>query len=586
VGISSDSNELVVRKADGSLLFIGKGRANESSGVAWGDITGKPPTFAPEPHSHDANDISTGILNDALIPELDMAKITTGTLDWSRLANVPDISGGGDGGASVENAIVYLGHMRETAEPSQEELTSFGAISADELFGDPELKTGYTIRDAEDRDWRYIAEGETVIVGGGSEGTPGTPDVTVPEERGWTGNTANGVTFNKVIYTGHNNLFVAIGNSGHISTSADGRAWASAAGLPAGIGDLRDIIYTGGYYIAVGASGAILISTDGVAWTKATLPSSASSYQFTSVASDGTNVLAVGQGTGFVVYTALSNINAWSVTGTIVGSQTNVDRFIAYSPDADIWFVANKRTANGQAMLYRVEPDGGGSWKGAAGAPAATGSSDAWSYSSYAGSASAIRFVNHNFWVVTSDPSGSSSSYTGRIFRLPPNASQNIRNDAVDNVTPAGSNASLWDIVPFGVTGVIAFGNNGKAYYTLDSAHVTSNTWNQLAVGDPATNAALRSGVLAGNDTANDTLVAVGAGVRYARYYIPSYVIPGEPGTPGTPGNEITVTDGYWYLVGGESAGGEGIPGPQGFSVVDMRLDNDGNLYYSIERAE
>ena len=38
------------------------------SSVAWGDITGKPTTFAPSAHTHSASDITSGTLTIARIP--------------------------------------------------------------------------------------------------------------------------------------------------------------------------------------------------------------------------------------------------------------------------------------------------------------------------------------------------------------------------------------------------------------------------------------------------------------------------------------------------------------------------------------
>ena len=43
---------------------------------AWGDVTGKPTTFAPATHTHAAGDINSGTLADARIPALAIAKIT------------------------------------------------------------------------------------------------------------------------------------------------------------------------------------------------------------------------------------------------------------------------------------------------------------------------------------------------------------------------------------------------------------------------------------------------------------------------------------------------------------------------------
>jgi uncharacterized protein (TIGR02145 family) len=70
-----------------------------------------------------------------------------------------DVGGDGGGGeADSTNHLVYLGHLH-IAEPTASELTAFAESQAAELFGDAELKTGYTVRDELDRDWRWVDDG-------------------------------------------------------------------------------------------------------------------------------------------------------------------------------------------------------------------------------------------------------------------------------------------------------------------------------------------------------------------------------------------------------------------------------------------
>jgi hypothetical protein len=59
----------------------------------------------------------------------------------------------GDG----RNQLIYLGQIDKT-NPTEQELNGFAETEALSLFGNSTLKTGYTIRDANDFDWRYIDE--------------------------------------------------------------------------------------------------------------------------------------------------------------------------------------------------------------------------------------------------------------------------------------------------------------------------------------------------------------------------------------------------------------------------------------------
>lgn len=456
-----------------------------------------------------------------------------------RLAEVAEEIGGNGGGpsGSGENAVVYLGRIEDN-EPIEDVLYTQGHSLAAGLFnGDDALKTGYTIRDGQDRDWRYVADDEGGGGGGGGN--------TAPAHNEWAVNPIPSQTINKVIY--ENNLFIAVGENGYLSSSSDGLNWIDRK--PSGFtASLRDIIYTGGYFIAVGGSSSILYSTNGTSWSRANslAPAIGTAYLFTGVASDGDNVLAVGRGTGFIAYTTLSNLDNWSVTGTTVGSSTDQDRFIAHSPAPDNkWHVANARNANGQAMLYGVTLTGG-TPSGNSGATAGTGATNAWSYGTFGGTASALKFINGNFWLTTS---GTASG--GRIFRLPADVSQNITNQSVANtanVTPTGSVTSLWDIAKFGSGGVIAFGGNGKAYATTAAASVTPSTWETLPIGSPPVSTDLTSGALGSStDTVNGTLAVGGVDYIYTRHYVPGQPVGGDGGSG-------------WYLVGGDGQGGGGAP--------------------------
>jgi uncharacterized protein (TIGR02145 family) len=68
-----------------------------------------------------------------------------------------DGTDGKDGGDAV-NRLVYLG-LLNAAEPTAQELTVFAQAEAQALFGNGELKTEYTVRDTQDRDWRWVDDG-------------------------------------------------------------------------------------------------------------------------------------------------------------------------------------------------------------------------------------------------------------------------------------------------------------------------------------------------------------------------------------------------------------------------------------------
>jgi len=98
--------------------------------AAWSAITGKPATFAPSPHTHDAGDIATGTLTAARLPIVPISKGGTGasTAEAARLAlglgtlatkssasltadvaGVLPIANGGTGASTATAALQALG---------------------------------------------------------------------------------------------------------------------------------------------------------------------------------------------------------------------------------------------------------------------------------------------------------------------------------------------------------------------------------------------------------------------------------------------------------------------------------------------
>lgn len=88
-GHPEDHNKIVaaIREA---RSFLDQLEAAALTSVAWGDVGGKPSTFAPAPHEHSADDITSGTLAAARIPTLSQGKVTglTAALDSKADASV------------------------------------------------------------------------------------------------------------------------------------------------------------------------------------------------------------------------------------------------------------------------------------------------------------------------------------------------------------------------------------------------------------------------------------------------------------------------------------------------------------------
>jgi len=59
-------------------------KAAKKPGYSWGEITGKPSSFAPAGHNHAASAVNSGVFDAARIPNLPAGKITSGTLPVGR----------------------------------------------------------------------------------------------------------------------------------------------------------------------------------------------------------------------------------------------------------------------------------------------------------------------------------------------------------------------------------------------------------------------------------------------------------------------------------------------------------------------
>ena len=110
-----------------------------------------------------------------------------------------------------------------------------------------------------------IGFGNGLFLAVGNSGTL----TTSPDGITWTSRTSgfgttriNGVTYG-------DGLYVAVGYSGKLTTSTDGTTWTSRT---SGFGTtaIRGVTYGDGLYVAVGSSGTMTTSTDGTTWTTRT----------------------------------------------------------------------------------------------------------------------------------------------------------------------------------------------------------------------------------------------------------------------------------------------------------------------------
>ena len=91
--------------------------------------------------------------------------------------------------------------------------------------------------------------------------------------------------------------FVALSVMGYISTSTDGTTW-TAATLNANLGnnDWHALAYDGSKFVALGVTGYISTSTDGTTWTTAVQNTNLGSHSWYALAYDGSKFVALGYG--------------------------------------------------------------------------------------------------------------------------------------------------------------------------------------------------------------------------------------------------------------------------------------------------
>lgn len=92
------------------------GIVDSAASVPWSGVTGKPGTYPPDAHNHSADDINSGVLDAARIPNLDASKITSGTLSTDRFSAYTDLQAEGKIGMYGTN-LPTASQMRLNANP-------------------------------------------------------------------------------------------------------------------------------------------------------------------------------------------------------------------------------------------------------------------------------------------------------------------------------------------------------------------------------------------------------------------------------------------------------------------------------------
>ena len=220
----------------------------------------------------------------------------------SKEPTLPSQTGNSGKYLTTDGSAKSWGTVSQYALPSQtgnsgKFLTTNGTS---ESWGTVSQPVSFTLRFTPSTSWspKAIAtNGSTIYVAVGSAGVLySSTDSGVT----WTSRTSGfGSTFIGGIAYG-NGIFVAVGNSGLITTSTDGVTWtARTAGVAAS--NLYYVAYINNLFVAVGGganggTGGITTSPDGITWTKRTTPTTSS-----------TNLYSVTYGGGY--YVAVGNLN-------------------------------------------------------------------------------------------------------------------------------------------------------------------------------------------------------------------------------------------------------------------------------------
>ena len=161
-----------------------------------------------------------------------------------------------------------------------------------------------------------------------------------------TGNTQFGTsTINSIAYG--KGIFVAVGDSGKIASSYDGKGWAAALDTKFGSVSIKSIAFNGITFAAVGNSGKGASSNDGMNWSSVNLGIAASNM--TCIA-HGLGLFVAGGNTPNIVFS--SNGVSWSRQSIPLVSVAG----IAFGNSRCV--LAGQYNSDG-AVTYNTKPDGG-----------------------------------------------------------------------------------------------------------------------------------------------------------------------------------------------------------------------------------
>lgn len=196
---------------------------------------------------------------------------------------------------------------------------------------------------------------------------------TSPDGKTWTSRTSNmpgsvgifGVAFNgtTIVAVGAPNGATAPG----IVTSTDGVTWTSRTSNGSTSTTLNQVIWTslfGGMYCAIpNAGGYVVTSPDGTTWTKTTI---AGWSQFNGIAAGGSAMVIAGTDGGGHVGVTSTNGTSW--TGFAVSGMSGTGEAVAYSIAASKFVLLD----NSATPLASTSPDGS-TWSAAASSGLTTG---------------------------------------------------------------------------------------------------------------------------------------------------------------------------------------------------------------------
>ena len=176
----------------------------------------------------------------------------------------------------------------------------------------------------------------------------------------------------RVIWDG--SKYIALGETGYISTSTDGVTW-SAATAVAELGNNRQykgFAYNGSIYLALGKTGYISTSADGTTWTQSSKNTQIGSHEWMALASDGNGKFVAVGNTGYVS-TSTDGVN-WTtpVQDTNMGSHTwdalsylngqfvvmGNTGYISTSADGSTWTTSYKDLSIGTKSYQSIAYDG------------------------------------------------------------------------------------------------------------------------------------------------------------------------------------------------------------------------------------